>query len=118
MPAERRRGERAAVDFFVEERRGDRTWLHPATDLSADGLYILVEDDRIAIDGSRAFAIEFTLPTGALIQADVHIAYTDDRAGQRGVGLHFVDLAADTRAAISAYVTASAHARARTRRLA
>lgn len=113
---DRRHGDRTAVDLFVEERRGDRTWLHPATDLSPEGLYVLVSDDRIAIDPSRAFAIEFTLPTGALVQASVCIAYTDDRDGQRGVGLQFVDLDPDTRATIAAYVSASAHAR--TRRLA
>ena len=42
----RRKSSRAAVDFFVEERRGERSWLHPAIDLSVDGLYVLVNDDR------------------------------------------------------------------------
>lgn len=110
---ERRRSNRTAVDFFVEERRADTTWLHPATSLSTDGLYVLVEDDRIAIDPNAELDVEFTLPTGALVATRVRIAYTDDRSGQRGVGLAFIDLDRAQRDAIEAYILASIHTRGR-----
>ncbi|MCC6625460.1 MAG: PilZ domain-containing protein [Deltaproteobacteria bacterium] len=110
---ERRRSNRTAVDFFVEERRADRSWLHPATSLSTDGLYVLVDDDRIAIDPSAVLDVEFTLPSGTLVTTRARIAYTDDRYGQRGVGLQFVDLDAAQRDAIEAYILASIHTRQR-----
>jgi len=110
---ERRRSIRTVVDFFVEERRAERTWLHPATSLSTDGLYVLVDDDRIAMDPSALLYLEFTLPTGALLTTRARLAYTDDRNGQRGVGLEFVELTADQRGAIEAYIIASNHTRQR-----
>jgi hypothetical protein len=97
----------------VEERRSETSWLHPATSLSSDGLYVLVTDDRIAIDPTQLLDVEFTLPTGATIRTRVRIAYSDDRGGQRGVGLQFVELQAEERKAIEASIVASIHTRAR-----
>ncbi|MFO0746552.1 MAG: PilZ domain-containing protein [Myxococcota bacterium] len=108
---ERRRSHRTAVDFFVEERRGDKSWLHPATDLSTEGLYVLVQDDRIAIDPELVIDVEFTLPTGVAVKARVQIAYSDDRHGQRGLFLQFAELDGPARDAIEAFIEASAHAR-------
>ena len=99
----------------MEERRGDRSWLHPATDLSTDGLHVLVSDDRRAIDPEAVLDVEFTLPTGAAIRTHVRIAYTDDRHGQRGLGLQFVALDPEHRGAIDAFLRVTSHARARAR---
>jgi len=100
----RRKSSRAAVDFFVEERRGERSWLHPAIDLSIDGLYVLVTDDRRALDASVALELEFTLPTGSLVKSRVRIAYIDDRLGQRGLGLEFIELDDNSRSEIERFV--------------
>ena len=110
---ERRRSHRTPVDFFVEETRGDRTWLHPATSLSTDGLYVLVSDDRVALDPTQLMALAFTLPSGTAVRTSARIAYGDDRHGQRGIGLQFVDLDPDAHGAIRAYVTAASHTRMR-----
>ena len=109
----RRKSSRAAVDFFVEERRGERSWLHPAIDLSIDGLYVLVTDDRRALDASVALDLEFTLPTGSLIRSWARIAYIDDRLGQRGLGLEFVELDADAREAIERFVEVAMNTQSR-----
>lgn len=111
--AERRRSTRTAVDFFVQERRGDKTHLHPAIDLSVDGLYVIVMDDQRAIDPTQSMDVEFTLPTGTTIRTIVRVAYIDDRRGQRGLGLQFADLETDARVAIERFVEATVSARQR-----
>lgn len=109
----RRKSSRAAVDFFVEERRGERSWLHPAIDLSVDGLYVLVSDDRRALDPTAELELEFTLPTGSAISARARIAYIDDRHGQRGLGLEFVTLGDGQRDAIERFVEVALNAQHR-----
>ncbi len=37
---ERRGAQRVSVEFFVQERDGDRLFVHPATNLSATGIFI------------------------------------------------------------------------------
>ncbi len=111
--AERRRSTRATVDFFVQERRGDKTHLHPAIDLSVDGLYVIVMDDQRAIDPTQSMDVEFTLPTGTTVRTVVRVAYIDDRHGQRGLGLQFSDLENDARISIERFVEASVSTRER-----
>jgi len=103
---ERRRSDRHPIDFFVQEILGERTYLHPAINLSADGIYLLMSDDRKAVDGDQAIQLEFTLPTGQPIAAKGVVAWVDDRGGQRGVGIQFTDLADDQRAALNKFVSA------------
>lgn len=105
---ERRRSERYPTDFFVQEVLGDRTYLHPAINLSATGIYILVSDDRKAVDGDLPITLEFTLPTGQPIVATGNVCWVDDRGGQRGVGIQFSELAQDQRTALEAYVAGTA----------
>ena len=102
---ERRRSQRCEIDFFVQEIVGERTYLHPAIDLSTDGIYILVHDDRKAIDGDQAVRLEFTLPSGKAIRASGAVRYVDDRRGQRGVGIEFTNMAAGDRAAIADFIS-------------
>jgi hypothetical protein len=101
---ERRRSPRCAIDFFVQEVLADRTFLHPAINLSPDGIYILAADDRRAIDGDQTLRLEFTLPTGRLIAAGGRVTRVDDRRGQRGIGIGFEGLSAEDRSAIEAYI--------------
>ncbi len=109
MPGqERRRSDRHPIDFFVQEILGDRTYLHPAINLSADGIYILVSDDRKAVDGDLPMTLEFTLPNGQPIAVTGMVAWVDDRGGQRGVGIQFTDLQAAQREVLDAYVLAPA----------
>lgn len=110
---ERRKGQRTTVDFFVQISRDERTALHPATDLSTTGLYLLTSDDHGAIDPGRPLDLELTLPTGTVIRTQAHIAYLDDRFGQRGIGVEFIDLAPADHRAIERFVEASYSAQRR-----
>lgn len=104
--AERRRSDRFPIDFFVQEVLEERTFLHPAINLSTDGIYLIVSDDRKAIDGDQAMRLEFNLPSGASIRATGVVAWVDDRGGQLGVGIRFTELSADDRETLNAFVTA------------
>lgn len=110
---ERRKGARAAVDFFVQVEHEGRTVLFPATDISATGLYLLASDDHGAFDPGRPLTLEFTLPTGANVRASASIAYIDDRMGQRGLGLEFSALDSASLEDIERFVDASVGARQR-----
>lgn len=101
---ERRQDSRCAVDFFVQEIREDRTYLHPAINLSSSGIYILVSDDRRAVDSQSTLALEFTLPTGVPVKATGQVAYVDDRHGQRGLGVQFAEITDDDRGAIGGFI--------------
>jgi len=110
---ERRKGERAAVDFFVQVEHDGRAVLFPATDISTTGLYLLASDDHGAFDPGRPLALEFTLPTGANVRASASIAYIDDRMGQRGLGVEFSELDPASLEDIERFVDAAIGARAR-----
>lgn len=101
---ERRRSPRCSIDFFVQEVLADRTFLHPAINLSTDGIYILAHDDRKAIDGDQTLRLEFTLPTGHAIATSGRVVRVDDRRGQRGIGIGFKDLSQDDRTAIETFI--------------
>ncbi len=111
--SDRRQSSRTPVDFFVEERRGERTVLHPAINLSTTGLYLLAGDEHGAFDPSRELELEFTLPTGHVIDTRARIAYLDDRMGQLGLAVSFIDLADAHLAALSRFVEISSSARSR-----
>lgn len=104
LKADRRRSRRCTIDFFVQEVVGGRTYLHPAINLSEHGIYILANDDRIAIDGDQALNLEFTLPTGRPIQATGKVVHVDDRRGERGIGIQFTDIDAEDSTAIAEFI--------------
>jgi len=112
---ERRRATRCPVDFFVAETKGDHTYLHPALNLSVNGLYVLVSDDRRALDAQQPLELEFTLPTGVSVQVTGRVAYVDDRLGQRGLGIAFTAISDEGRLAVSEYVEAIEAAQRRLR---
>lgn len=108
---ERRKGARAAVDFFVQVESEGRAVLFPATDISTTGLYLLASDDHGAFDPGRPLALEFTLPTGADVRASAAVAYIDDRMGQRGLGVEFTALDQASFDDIERFVNATVEAR-------
>jgi len=114
----RRRSPRCPVDFFVQEVRADRTYLHPALNLSTDGIYILVSDDRKALDGQKAITLEFTLPSGIPVRATGRIAWLDDGDEPRGLGVIFTDIDEGDQRAIRRFVEASLAAQQRLRQIA
>ncbi len=104
---ERRRSRRRPVDLFVQEIWADRTYLHPAINLSHDGIYILAtDDDRRVIDGDARLELEFTLPGGHPVRTVGRVVRVDARRGQLGLGIAFGELDDATRAAIRAFVDA------------
>lgn len=113
MRQERRQSTRTPVDFFVEVRRPDRSVLMPALDVSSTGLYVLAGDDHGAVDAERELDLEFTLPSGHVVEARARIAYVDDRQGQRGLALQFSELAPRDFDAVSRFVAVSMAARLR-----
>lgn len=113
MRHERRQSIRTPVDFFVQERRGNSAVLHPAIDVSTTGLYLLAGDDHGAVDAQREMLLEFTLPTGHVVETRARVAYMDDRLGQRGLAVSFVDLGANDFLALSRFVEVSTAARQR-----
>ncbi len=115
---ERRSAARCPVDFFVQEVREDRAYLHPALNISADGVYMLVSDDRRAIDPQQPMRLEFALPTGVAIRATGRVALMNDYHGQRGLAVVFTELEDDERDAIARFVAATRAAQERMRRIA
>ena len=104
QPRDRRRSARCSIDFFVQEVVGDRRYLHPAINLSVDGIYLLVHDDRRAVDGQEAVTLEFRLPTGRAVKTRGQVVHVDDYRGRRGVGVAFRDLADEDREAITSFI--------------
>ena len=105
---ERRRSHRCPIDIFVEEKVGERTFLHPAINLSADGIYILSQSGRKIIDGTQVLAIAFTLPSGHAISTSGRVVYVDDRGGELGIGIRFTELSQTDQTAIDTFITQNA----------
>ena len=102
---ERRKSLRRPVDIFVQEIVDGRALLHPAINLSADGIYILAQSGR-HIDAEAELDLEFTLPTGDAVSARGRVIYVDDRGGDLGLGIRFVTLGNDAKQLIYDFVTA------------
>lgn len=62
-PIERRLARRVTVDLFVQENDGERVWLHPATNLSASGIFIESHSYSLRNAVERKFIdLKFQLP--------------------------------------------------------
>ncbi len=62
-PIERRHSRRVTVDLFVQENDGERTWMHPATNLSASGIFIESHSYSLRNAVERQFIdLQFQLP--------------------------------------------------------
>jgi len=104
--AERRRKARRTIDFFVQEHVDGKTYLHPAINLSADGIYILAASGRKIIDGESDMSLEFVLPDGEEICATGRIVHVYQADGQLGVGIRFSTFSSGSRELIDAFLAA------------
>jgi hypothetical protein len=96
-----------AVDLFVQERDGDRLFVHPATNLSASGIFI--ESHAYSLRNAlerRYIDLEFRLPGD-----ETHIAVRGEVLGARrtagdahGLAVRFLDLADGDRGRLDAFV--------------
>jgi hypothetical protein len=102
--AERRRETRKPIEFFVQEHVDGKTFLHPAINLSSDGIYILAASGRKIIDGDSVMELEFTLPTGDEIRATGRIAHVYQEGEQLGVGIRFASFNEGSREAIETFL--------------
>lgn len=70
-PIERRQSRRVTVDLFVQENDGERVWLHPATNLSASGIFIESHSYSLRNAVERQFIdLQFQLPDSTLQKTD------------------------------------------------
>ena len=102
--AERRRQTRKPIEFFVQEHVDGKTFLHPAINLSADGIYILAASGRKIIDGESVMELEFTLPTGPAMRATGRIVHVYQADGQLGVGIRFESFVSGSRSDVEAFL--------------
>lgn len=105
--AERRSWARVAVDLFVQERDGDRLFVHPATNLSASGIFIESHSYslRNALD-RRYIDLEFQLPDQVepiAVRGEV-IGARRTRGFSHGLAVRFLDLAEADRRCVSDFV--------------
>ncbi len=106
-PEDRRSAQRVAVEMFVREHDGDRMWVHPATNLSASGLFIESHSysQRSAIDREH-MVLEFELPE---LEAPIQVrgevvAMRRVNGYAHGLAVAFVDLSNAQHDAIAAFV--------------
>ncbi len=105
--AERRSWARVAVDLFVQERDGDRLFVHPATNLSASGIFIESHSYslRNALD-RRYIELEFQLPEQQepiSVRGEV-IGARRTRGFSHGLAVRFLDLADGDRRNVADFV--------------
>ena len=104
---ERRNASRAAVDLFVQERDGERLFVHPATNLSATGIFVESHSYSLRNALERKYIdLEFALP-----DEDAFIAVRGEVIGARrirgfahGLAIRFLNLQPADRVRIEAFV--------------
>jgi hypothetical protein len=106
---ERRRAERVAVEMFVRERDGDRLFVHPATNLSACGIFLESHSysQRNAVE-RKFMELEFELPEGGdtiAVRGEV-IGSRRVRGYSHGLAIAFVDQAPAIRTVLADFVRA------------
>jgi hypothetical protein len=104
---ERRSHVRVAVDLFVQERDGDRLFVHPATNQSASGIFIESHSYSLRNALDRHFIdLEFQLPEQAEpinVRGEV-IGARRTRGFSHGLAVRFLDLKDSDREALATYV--------------
>jgi hypothetical protein len=89
---ERRKGERAAFDGWVEITVGSERRLGSSCDLSAEGLGVLLAPPHP--DAGAAVESEFALPGfGVPLAIAARVAWSDPDAGRLGLAFDRLDLA-------------------------
>jgi len=107
VPLERRGAQRVAVDFFVEEHDGDRLFVHPASNLSATGIFIESHAYSLRNAVERRFIdLEFLLPDNdrAITVRGEVIGARPVRGFSHGLAVRFLDLAAEDGERLRLYI--------------
>ncbi len=105
---ERRGAQRVAVDLFVQERDGDRLFVHPATNLSETGIFI--ESHSYSLRNAlerRYIQLEFTLPDDSQpisVRGEV-IGARRVRGFSHGLAVRFLDLEDSERERVAEFVS-------------
>ena len=94
-PIERRHSRRVTVDLFVQENDGERVWLHPATNLSASGIFIESHSYSLRNAAQRqTLDLQFQLPDNPVpirTRGEV-LGARRVRGFSHGLAVRFVDL--------------------------
>lgn len=106
-PIERRTSRRVMVDLFVQENDGTRVWMHPATNLSASGIFI--ESHSFSLRNAQeqpVIDMQFQLPddsppirTHGQVMGSRRV-----RGFARGLAVRFVDLSDIDRERLTAFI--------------
>lgn len=105
---DRRGAHRVAVDLFVQERDGDRLFVHPATNLSATGIFI--ESHSYSLRNAlerRYIDLEFSLPDDHAVigvRGEV-LGARRTRGFSHGLAVRFLNLPEGDRTRISAFIS-------------
>jgi hypothetical protein len=101
---ERRTAPRVGVEFWVEEQCGAGIYYHRVTNLSRDGFFI---EKKLPFRAGQVVDICLDLPgTGRKLHARSRVVHNchDQQATLQGAGFQFVELDAQTREGIDAYL--------------
>ena len=104
---ERRGAQRVAVDLFVQERDGDRLFVHPASNLSASGIFIESHSYSLRNALDRKFIdLEFSLPDQVeriAVRGEV-VGARRVRGFSHGLAVRFLDLSEGDRQKLELFV--------------
>lgn len=106
-PSERRLNQRVSVDLFVQERDGDRFFVHPATNISEGGVFILSHSFSLRKTIERRHVdLEIELPSRAEpVKVRGTVVWSRRmRDFSHGLGVRFENLAPEDRTAIASYL--------------
>ena len=102
--ADRRLTPRVGVECWAEERCREGVYFHRVTNISRDGFFV---EKKLPFPTGQTINIRLSLP-GADNQFDAQTRvvdnYLDSQANLRGAGFQFLNLDAQTRAGIEAFV--------------
>ena len=104
VDTERRLSPRVGVELWAEEHCGAGVYFHRVTNLSQNGFFI---EKKLPFQVGQTMRICMDLPGAkAKLEAQSRVVnnYVDDYANLRGAGLQFVDLDAQARAGIEAFI--------------
>lgn len=96
--AERRAATRVPIELWIEEHQGDNVVLHPAANLSEGGVFLYADRLRPGDECDLIFA----LPNdGHGVNVRARVVWETPAQSHRGVGVEFLDLDEEDRAAIA-----------------
>ncbi len=106
-PIERRHSRRVMVDLFVQENDGERVWMHPATNLSASGIFI--ESHSYSLRNAKEpqfIDLQFQLPDASppISARGQVLGARRVRGFSHGLAVRFLDLNDEDRARLSEFV--------------